>query len=298
MAKRRDWIISIIIGGSVLLFVIFIFAGLFTWLSKSDSAEFSGFGDRVAIIDVQGVITSSDNVIRQLKKYTAAGNVRALVLRIESPGGGVAAAQEIHEEVKKVRERGKKVVASMGSVAASGGYYIACAADSIVANPGTLTGSIGVIFEFPILEDLLKKIGVRWEVIKSGEMKDIGSFSRKITEKERKHLQSVIDDTYEQFVNVLVANRNLPKKKVLALADGSIFTGQQAQKLGLVDQLGNMEDAIKLAGKMAGIQGEPKTIKERKRRLTLFDILSEGLFKIKNFSREEHATPRLLYLFQ
>ena len=297
MAKKSDVIIGVIIIGSFLIFLLLmIFA--FIGISGERGIFMPGMGKRVAIIDLHGVISSSADFIRQLKKYTKDSSVPAIVVHIDSPGGGVAASQEIYKEIKKARGEGKKIVASMGSVGASGGYYVACAADTIMANPGTLTGSIGVIFQFPVAEELFKKIGLRFEVVKSGEFKDVGSFNRRMTKKERELLQSVIDDTYSQFVEVLVENRNLSKEEVLNIADGSVFTGRQAKKLGLVDELGDFEDAIKIAGKMAGIEGPPKTIKERKRKVTFFDLLTQTIEELSKLNESEKLMPKLQYIFK
>ncbi len=295
--KKKDLILGSIIVASLVLFIgilLLTFLGIFS----EEKPVGLDFGDKVAIIDVHGVISSSANVIRQLKKYADDSSIPAIVIHIDSPGGGVAASQEIYEEINKVRKKGKKVVASMGSLGASGGYYIACAADTIVANPGTITGSIGVIFEFPVIEELLKKIGVKFEVIKSGEMKDVGSFSRSMTPKEREYVQQVINDTYEQFVDVLVTERNLPKKEVLKISDGRVFTGRQAKKLKLIDELGNLEDAIQIAAKMAKIKGKPKTIKEKVRQVSIWDLLSENLSKVKDLTSTENFLPKLEYLYK
>ncbi len=294
MAKKKDIIVGVIIGLSFLIFILILLLGVSSLYTDRD-IYFGGFGKKVAIIDIFGVISSSDDVVRQLKKYRDDSSVPSIVLNIDSPGGGIAASQEIFEEVKKVRQKGKKVVVSMRSVAASGGYYIACAADTIVANPGTITGSIGVIFEFPVAEKLFKKIGVEFEVVKSGEVKDMGTFTRPMTKKERELLQSVIDDAYYQFVDVLVKMRNLPKKEVLKIADGRIFTGSQAKKLGLIDVLGNFEDAIRIAGEMGGIEGPPKIIKERKRKLTIFDLLTKNF---SNLLSQENFAPKFEYIFK
>jgi protease-4 len=186
----------------------------------------------------------------------------------------------------------------MGSVGASGGYYVACAADTIIANPGTLTGSIGALLEFPVAEELFKKIGLRFEVVKSGEFKDVGTYNRRMTDAERKLLQSVIDDTYDQFVEVLVENRNLSEEEALKIADGSIFTGRQAKKVGLVDELGDLEDAIKIAGEMAGIEGPPKTIKERVRKVTFFDLLTQQMEELFKLNESEKLMPKLQYIFK
>jgi protease-4 len=297
VAKKSDVIIGIVIIGSFLIFsLLMIFA--FLGISSDEGVFLTGIGKKVAIIDLHGTITSSADIVRQLKKYSKDGSVPAVVIHIESPGGGVAASQEIFEEIKKAKEKGKRIVASMGGVAASGGYYVACAADTIVANPGTLTGSIGVIFQFPVAEELFKKIGLRFEVVKSGEFKDVGSMNRRLTEEERKLLQSVIDDTYDQFVEALVENRELSEEEVLRIADGSIFTGRQAKKLGLVDELGTLEDAIAIAGEMAGIEGPPKTIKESRRKLTLFDLLTQKIEDFTKLDESERLMPKLQYIFK
>jgi protease-4 len=297
VAKKSDVVIGVIIIVSFLFFsliVLFAFMGI----SGEGDLSLAGMGKKVAIIDLHGTITNSADIIRQLKKYAKDSSVPAIVLDIDSPGGGVAPSQEIYEEMKKAKENGKRIVASMGSVGASGGYYVACAADTIIANPGTLTGSIGVLLEFPVAEELFKKIGLRFEVVKSGEFKDVGTYNRRMTEAERKLLQSVIDDTYDQFVEVLVENRNLSEEEALKIADGSIFTGRQAKKVGLVDELGDLEDAIKIAGKMAGIEGPPKTIKERVRKVTFFDLLTQQMEELFKLNESEKLMPKLQYIFK
>jgi len=297
VAKKSDVVIGVIIIVSFLFFSLVV---LFAFMGISGEGELSlaGMGKKVAIIDLHGVINNSADIIRQLKKYTKDSSVPAIVMHIDSPGGGVAPSQEIYEEMKKAKENGKRIVASMGSVGASGGYYVACAADTIIANPGTLTGSIGVLLEFPVAEELFKKIGLRFEVVKSGEFKDVGSYNRRMTDAERKLLQSVIDDTYDQFVEVLVENRNLSEEEALKIADGSIFTGRQAKKVGLVDELGDLEDAIKIAGEMAGIEGPPKTIKERVRKITFLDLLTQQMEELFKLNESEKLMPKLQYIFK
>jgi protease-4 len=297
VAKKSDVIIAVIIIASFLLIsVLTLFA--FMGLSEDGSGLFTGLGDKVAIVDVHGVIRNSSDVIRQLRKYAKDGSIPVVVIHIDSPGGGAAASQEIYEEINKLRQEGKKVVVSMASVAASGGYYIACAADTIVANPATLTGSIGVIFQFPVAEELLKKVGVRYEVIKRGDIKDIGSIDRSMTPRERESLQSVVDDTYEQFVGVIVEGRGMEREDVLKLADGGIFTGSQAKELGLVDELGNLQDAIKLAGEMVGMEGYPNTVKERERKTSWIDLLSQKANDLLELDESEMMMPRLEYIFK
>ena len=286
----------------MLIFMVFLLFGFF-YTMRSESDGISGFGDKVAIINLFGVIESSSDIVRQLDKWSHDGRVKAIVMHIDSPGGGVAASQEIYEKILKVRKESKKpVVADMASVCASGGYYVACAADRLVANPGTITGSIGVIFEWPVAEKMLDKVGLKFETIKSGKRKDVGSPWREATDLDKTMLQSVVDDTYEQFVDVLVTNRNLSRDDVLAMADGSIFSGKQAQEKGLVDSLGTFDDAVDLAGELAGIGKNPDRIREiPRRRATLFDLIG-NLLKLDVGSllggESQVVYPKLQYIFK
>ena len=235
-------------------------------------------GDRVAVIPIEGVITDARDVIEQLSRYRDLSSVKAVVLRINSPGGAVAPSQEIYQEILKFRrETGKPVVASLGSVAASGGYYIAAAADRIVANPGSITGSIGVILQIPNIGGLLQKVGIKTTVIKAGENKDLGSITRDLTDAERQILQGVMDDVHGQFIEAVATARRLDRAPVEPLADGRIFSGRQALGLGLVDELGDLPDAILRAGKLVGIAGRPKVIQERRRRFSLWDLVTDSL---------------------
>jgi protease-4 len=297
VAKKSDVVIAVIIVASFLVIVFLTLVALIG-LSGEESVLWTGVGEKVAIVDVHGVIQNSSDVVRQLRKYAKDSSIPAVVVHIDSPGGGAAPSQEIFEEINKLREEGKRVVASMGSVGASGGYYIACAADTIVANPATLTGSIGVIFQFPVAEELFKKIGVKFEVVKRGEVKDIGSMDRSMTKRERESLQTVVDDTYEQFVGVVAESRGMKTDDVVKIADGSIFTGRQAKELGLVDELGNLYDAIKIAGEMVGIQEYPKTIKERKRKISWFDVLTQKMNDLLELDESEKLMPKLEYIFK
>ncbi|MBM4133382.1 MAG: signal peptide peptidase SppA [Nitrospira sp.] len=234
--------------------------------------------DRVALIRVEGVILDAQQTVGDLKKYAEIPAVKAIVLRIDSPGGGVVPSQEIYDAVKRIRSKNNKaVVASMGTVAASGGYYIAAATDRIMANPGTLTGSIGVIMELANFEGLLKKIGVESVVVKSGEHKDIGSPFRKMKEDDRLILQAVMDDVHSQFIEAVADGRALDVREVRMLADGRVFTGRQAKAAKLVDELGDLEDAIKLAAEMGGIEGEPKVVEPR-RRFSVRELLESHVF--------------------
>jgi protease-4 len=222
--------------------------------------------DRVALIRIEGVILDAQATITELKQYSENPLVKAIVLRIDSPGGGVVPSQEIHDAVQRVKNKSNKaVIASMGTVAASGGYYIAAATDRIIANPGSLTGSIGVIMEMANFEGLMKKVGVEGVVIKSGRFKDVGSPLRKMSDEERKLLQSVMDDVHQQFIQAVADGRSLEVSDVEPLADGRIYTGRQAKEARLVDELGDLDDAIHIAADIAGMEGEPKVVEPRKR---------------------------------
>lgn len=220
-------------------------------------------GNRVALVEVEGLILDADRIVRELDEHLEDSSIRAIVVRIQSPGGVVAPTQEIHDAIRRARAQGKPVVASMGAVAASGGYYLAVAADRIVANPGTLTGSIGVLMQLTEVEGLLKKVGVRYEVVKAGRYKDLGNIARPMTPEERAILQSLLDDMYDQFVTAVVQGRHLDRAAVLALADGRAYSGRRAKELGLVDELGGLEAAIRAAGALAGIPGKPRLVRPR-----------------------------------
>ena len=230
------------------------------------------FGKSVAIVEVKGLIVDSEDIIGELKKYRDDTGVAAVVLRVASPGGVVAPSQEIYEEVKKLSAI-KPVIVSMGSVAASGGYYVSCGADYIIANPGTTTGSIGVIIQMMNFEGAADFIGVEGIVIKSGDLKDVGNPFRTMTDKERRFLQEYVDSLQNQFLGVVMEGRKLEQEDVERISDGRILTGEQALELGLVDELGNLEDAIMKAAELVGIEGEPHVIYPPKERITFFDLM-------------------------
>lgn len=281
MAKKSDWII----GGVILLFMVILFFIFISLLFISPEGDFMTSQDKVACVELYGPILNSKDIVSQLKKYRKNKSINAVVLRIESPGGTIGASQEIYEEVKKIRESGKIIVASLGNVAASGGYYVACGADKIVANPGTVTGSIGVIAEFFNISELADKFGIKFETVKSGKFKDSGSPFRTLTTEERKYFQKLIDDSFQQFVEVVHQEREIDKEKLLKIADGRIFTGQQAKELNLVDELGSYEDAISLTIKMAGISEDARIIREKRKIFNIFDILfgdiEETIFRLR-----------------
>ena len=254
--KKRSRIMVFFLG----VFLLFLVAAGVAFILPDDVALSR---QRVGLVEVKGVITDASDTIRQLSKYRKDHSIRGIVLRIDSPGGAVAPSQEIYTELLRFRQSKKKVFASMGSVAASGGYYIACATDQIIANPGTLTGSIGVIMTFANVEQLMNKIGLRPETMKSGKFKDTGSPTRPMLPEERKLIQSVVDNVYGQFVEAVAEGRKMEVDKVKELADGRIYTGKQAFDLKLVDQLGSLEDTVRLLARAIGIEGEPKVVQEK-----------------------------------
>jgi protease IV len=281
---KKSSLAWVIIGGLVLLglFVVSLFA-VMALISDGDGLK---TGDRIAVIPVEGVIGdgTAKTVNRYLKQYGEDSRIKAILLRVDSPGGGVSASEEIYREVKRVKdEKKKKVVVSMASVAASGGYYIACPADMIFANSGTITGSIGVIAEWINFKELAAWAKVKPIVFKSGEFKDTGSPSREMTERERAYFQGVINELYGQFVQAVTEGRQgrtteggrLDEQGIRALADGRIYTGDTAKRFGLIDEIGNYEDALKATAKMVGIKGDPQVVTPPKPRegVTLLDLL-------------------------
>jgi len=290
--KKHPILLGLTVFG-VLLGLFLVSIWVLSYFSNREESFWGG--EKIAIIEVRGVILDPQPVVEKLVKLRKNEKIKAIILRIDSPGGGVGPAQEIHAEVKKAQKE-KKVLVSMGSVAASGGYYIACAADRIIANPGSITGSIGVIVESVNVEELLGKLGLRSVVVKSGKHKDLGSPMRPMTGEDRKLLQGVIDSVHEQFIKAVAEGRKLPLEKVRRLADGRIFSGDQARSLGLVDELGNLEDTIAAAAQMAGIRGEPEVLYPEKKRFSLFDLLiQETMQKIMENLKE--SAPPLNFLY-
>ena len=233
-------------------------------------------GEKVGIVKITGPIISSESINSQLEKFKNRKDISAIVLRIDSPGGLVAPTQEIYEKVKSIREV-KPIVSSMGSVAASGGYYIALGSDTLIANPGTIVGSIGVIMNYPIATELLDKVGIKFETVKSGGLKDVGSYSREVTDADRKHLNEMVSNIHSQFVTAVEDNRSINRSELIKLADGRVFTGLQSKDLGLIDVLGTLEDAINLAGVLGDIKGKPKTVEINEKNNSLFDLFTSNL---------------------
>jgi len=271
---ERARIFAITLGlmaGVTALFVV----TLWVLLRVSEEGGFPG-GRKVAIVEIEGTIVDTSDIVHELRDHLDNSSVRAVVVRINSPGGVVGPTQEVYEELRRLRKAGKPVVASLGAVAASGGYYIAAAANRIYANPGTLTGSIGVIMQLPNVEGLLKKIGVEYVVVKAGAHKDLGNPSRPMTPEERRILQALLDDVHGQFIDAVAEGRHLDRRAVTAVADGRIFSGKQAKSLHMVDALGGLQDAVEGAAELAGLPPHPRVIEPR-RRFSLFDLLRNQL---------------------
>jgi protease-4 len=281
MAKRKHPILTVII---ILAIAVIVLGGVMTLIFSffGNNSKIS-FGEKIGVVLIQGTITDAGTILMELDRFRRNRGVKAIILRIDSPGGGVGPSQEIYREVLRTRKE-KKVIASLGSVAASGGYYVAASADKIMANGGTITGSIGVLMEFVRLQDLLKKIGVTLEVLKSGEFKDMGSPHRDMTERERILIQHLLSDIQNQFVRAVADGRGLSVERVQEIADGRIFSGAEAMKLGLVDELGNFQDAVNLAKDLSGITGEPILVYPKRSRPGLWDLFfrsaSESFIKM------------------
>lgn len=287
MARGRSLLKGL---GIICLFILIFFVGVFfyAYLTGGEAGVLTAIGgDAVGVVQIEGAINDSRDTIETLKRFADSDGIKAVVLRIDSPGGAVAPTQEIYQEVGKLRQK-KPVIASLGSVAASGGYYIASACDQVVSNPGTLTGSIGVIMELGNVEELMKKIGIQGTSIKSGPNKDIGSPLRPLSPEGKKILQELVNNVHAQFVGAVAKGRRMPEEKVKELADGRVYSGEQAKGLGLVDVLGNMEDAVDLAAKRVGIQGPPQVVYSRSEEKSWLERLFSSAF-IRGLSRRETA---------
>jgi protease-4 len=279
----------ILLGLFILTGIFFLFLGgvsllISSLISHDSQTDIFSSKEGVGIVELKGLIVSSEQTLKHLTEFRHDPNVKSVVLRIDSPGGSVGASQEIYKEVMRTNEV-KPVIASMGSMGASGGYYAALGAENIIANPGTMTGSIGVIVKFPNLEGLFEKIGYRSEVIKSGPLKDVGASNRPMSEEERKLMQDLIDNVYGQFVRDIAAARDMEEDIIRELADGRVYTGEQALEVGLIDSLGNFTDAIIIAADMGGLDVEnPRLIYPKvDRKFSLFNLLTNAESLIDNF---------------
>ncbi|HSP17839.1 MAG TPA: signal peptide peptidase SppA [Thermoanaerobaculia bacterium] len=287
------------LSGCAIVFFGFFFLVFFVALSRQDSGELSLSTSKIAIIPIEGEILDARDTVDLLRKYSRNSTVKAIVMRINSPGGAIAPSQEIYSEIRKTRQKsGKPIVASLDSVGASGGYYIAAACDEIVANPGSITGSIGVILDWMEVDDLIKWAKMKRETITSGPMKAAGSPFRKLTDTERQYLQRIVLQLHQQFVKAVAEGRagKITEQQVAQLADGRVFTGEEALSLKLIDRLGNLGDAVTLAARKAGVRGEPSTIYPRKREHTLLDLITDSSDTESMVERiAARRMPRFLY---
>lgn len=286
-ARRHPFLfffITLTAFGTLIIISFILFA---TFMSGKVGNQFmaqqsKGKGN-IGIVEISGVIFSSKKIIKQIKDFREDNSIKAIILRVESPGGGIGPSQEIYREVIKTR-KDKKVIASLGSVAASGGYYVAAATEGIMANPGTITGSIGVIMEYANIMEIAKKIGISPVVFKSGKYKDMGSPLRELNDTEKQIFQDLVDELHLQFVSDAARARKMSVEKMASLADGRIYTGQKAKDLELIDRLGNLDDAVKWAGSLANISGELKPVYPREDRITFIKRLTDTLLKDFNIT--------------
>src|SRR5215471_18745305 len=285
-------------GGAFVLLLIAIFAVILVF-SESVDGEFA-FGDRIQVVDIEGELVDSRPVVEQLQRFEDSNSVRAILLNIDSPGGGVAVSQEIYSEIRRLREHNHKtVVAYMSTVGASGAYYAACAADRIVANPGSVVGSIGVIAEWVNYGGLMEWAKLKNVVLKSGEFKDSGDPSRALTEREKEYFQSLIDDMYGQFIQTVSKGRKMDVDAVKALADGRVFSGRNALERKLIDATGDFQDAVDLTAKLAGFSGKPVLIRNTRQRTTLMDLLTGDISHLVPFSGQSLKSQiRFQYLWK
>ena len=277
-------LIWLLLGGGAFVLLAAIVIAIALTVSPDEAADFS-FSDRIQVVDIEGELLQSTPILEQLKRYEDSNSVKAILLNIDSPGGGVAVSQEIYAELKRLREKkDKTIVAYLSSTGASGAYYVACAANKIVANPGTIVGSIGVIAEWVSYAELLEWAKLKDIVFKTGEFKDTGSPTRPLTDNEKKYFQGLIDDMYVQFVEAVSSGRKLDLQEVRSMADGRVFTGRDAKERKLIDEIGNFQDAVDLTAKLSGISGKPRLLRLSRPRVTLLDVLTTDLSRLVPFN--------------
>ena len=276
--RSRVWVWLLVGGGLFALFVIAVFTLVYLSFGGHDEEAFSGFGDKIAVVDLEGVILSPKQIVPQLKKFADDSSVKAIIIHVNSPGGGVAASEEIYREVKRIREEKKKrIVASIETVGASGAYYVASATDKIYADKGSIVGSIGVISEWVNYGDLLHWLKLKDITMKAGEFKDTGSPTREMTPAERQYLQSLIDNMHTQFIQAVAEGRHAKEADIRAIADGKVWTGEQAFSMKLVDQVADFETAVKDTAKAVGISGEPTLVRPPKEKRSGLDLLFDDV---------------------
>ncbi|MGA7461622.1 MAG: signal peptide peptidase SppA [Candidatus Korobacteraceae bacterium] len=272
--RSRAFLWVILGGGAFFLFLVAIFALVYFSVRSQQKDGFSGFGDKIGVVDLEGVILNPKDVVEQLRKFADDSSIKAIVLHVDSPGGGAAASEEIYREVLRIRDKKKKtIVASIGTVGASGAYYVSSATNKIFADDASIVGSIGVIAEWYNYEELLKWAKLQAITLKAGEFKDTGSPTRPMTPEERAYLQGLIDNMHTQFIHSVAVGRKMKDDQVRALANGKVWTGQEAVPLKLVDQIGDFRTAIEDTAKSVGIKGEPTLVHPEKDRKSLLDLM-------------------------
>jgi protease IV len=273
--RSRTWLWILIGGGAFFLFVLAVFTLVYLTLNSGEGTSLSSsFGSKIGVVDLEGVIIDPSTVVEQLKKLGDDDSIKAIILHVDSPGGGVAASEEIYREVKRIRdEKKKRIVASIGTVGASGAYYISSATNKIYADNGSIVGSIGVIMEWVNYGDLMRWAKLKQETIAIGEFKDTGDPTRDLTPVERVYLQSLAQNMYGQFVEAVAEGRHAKVEDVKAIANGKVWTGKEALSMHLVDQIGDFQDAVNDTAKAVGIKGEPVLVHPQKDRKTLLDLL-------------------------
>jgi protease-4 len=296
---RNRMLLWLLLGGGAFVLILIVALSLVLAYSGSDSGDFA-FGNRIQVVDIEGVLADSRPIIEQLKRYEDTKSVPAILLNVDSPGGGVAASQEIYKEIKRLREKKHKiVVAYMSSVGASGAYYVSCPADKIIANPGTIVGSIGVIAEWVNYGDLFQWAKLKDVTFKTGEFKDTGSPTRPLTDREKEYFQGLIDEMYVDFVDAVATGRKMDVEAVRAVADGRVFTGRDAKEKKLIDEIGNFQDAVDLTASLAGISGKPNLLRSVRERVTVLDLLTGDVSKLNLFGAQPFKSQvRFQYLWK
>jgi protease IV len=296
---RNRMLLWLLLGGGAFILLAVVALSLLLAFGGDGSGEFA-FGNRIQVVDIEGELVDSRPIIEQLKRYEDTKSVPAILLNVDSPGGGVAVSQEIYTEIKRLREKKNKVVvAYMSSVGASGAYYVSCPANKIVANPGTIVGSIGVIAEWVNYGNLMAWAKLKDVTFKTGEFKDTGAPTRELTEREKVYFQGLIDDMYVDFVEAVAQGRKMDMEAVRSLADGRVFTGRDAREKKLIDEIGNFQDAVDLTASLAGISGKPSLLRATRQRVTLIDLLTGDVSSLNPFGAQSlKSQVRFQYLWK
>lgn len=273
-SRSRVFLWVLLGGGAFFLFLVAVFALVYFSVRSQQKSSFTGFGDKIAVLDLEGVILTPKDMVEQLKKYADDGSIKAIIIHVNSPGGGAAASEEIYREVKRIRdEKKKRIVADIETVGASGAYYVSSATNKIFANNASIVGSIGVIAQWVNYEELMKWAKLKDITLKAGEFKDAGSPTRDITPEERTYLQGLIDDMHGQFIHAVAEGRHMKEEDIRNIANGKVWTGEQALPLKLVDQIGDFQAAVDDTAKSVGIKGEPTLVRPEKERKSVLDLL-------------------------